>query len=246
LFRFTFIGYSVTIMEFIQDGMPEPTPAYLEPTEFLDFDTPLVREFAEKTTDLAKTDVEKAVELYYAVRDSIRYDPYGVKLDRSTYKASSLLAVGAGFCLPKANLLAASARAVGIYCAIGLSNVVNHLCTERLRRLMRGKNLFLHHGYAVLYLDGNWVKAAPAFNIELCTRFDVLPTEFDGRSHALFQPFDSKGRQHMEYVCDHGIWSDFPYHRVVKDFREYYPENFLNLTLRETVHRRFEQEQPLS
>ena len=120
-------------MEFIQDGMPEPTPAYLEPTEFLDFDTPLVREFAEKTTDLAKTDIEKAVKLYYAVRDSIRYDPYRVKLDRETYRASHLLAAGAGFCLPKANLLAASARAVGIHTAIGLSDVVNHLCTERLR-----------------------------------------------------------------------------------------------------------------
>ena len=246
MFRLSYIGYSVRVMEFIQDGMPEPTPAYLEPTEFLDFDTPLVRDFAEKTTEAAKTDIERAGMLYYAVRDSIRYDPYRVKLDRETYRASNLLAARAGFCLPKANLLAASARAVGIHCAIGLSDVVNHLCTERLRRLMSGKNLFLHHGYAVLYLDGNWVKAAPAFNIELCTRFDVLPTEFDGKSHALFQQFDSKGRQHMEYVCDHGIWSDFPYHRVVKDFRDYYPEKFLNLTVRETVHRRFEEERPLS
>ena len=73
-----------------------------------------------------------------------------------------------------------------------------------------------------------------------------FPTEFDGTSHALFQQFDSKGRQHMEYICDHGIWSDFPYHRVVKDFRDYYPEKFLNLTVRETVHRRFEEERPLN
>ena len=233
-------------MEFVKTGMPEPTPEYLKPTEFLDFEVASVREFAEKAIESAETDLEKAVGLYYAVRDTIRYDPYRDKLDRESYKASNLLAVRAGFCLPKANLLTALARAVNIHAAIGLSDVVNHLCTERLRRVMGGKNLFLHHGYAVLYLEGQWVKAAPAFNIELCDRFHVMPTEFDGGSDALFQPFDSKGRLHMEYVRDHGIWSDFPYDRVVGDFRDYYPDSFHDPGTPATVEARFEEEQPLS
>ena len=88
---------------------------------------------------------------------------------------------------------------------------------------MGGTTYFMHHGYAVLYLEGQWVKAAPAFNIELCTRFGVLPTEFDGRSDAIFQPYDAHDRRHMEYVKDHGIWSDFPYDRVEADFRAFYP-----------------------
>src|SRR5450756_2620720 len=75
---------------------------------------------------------------------------------------------------------------------------------------MGGKTYFMHHGYAVMYLEGRWVKAAPAFNIELCTRFGVVPTEFDGRSDAIFQPYDAHQRRHMEYVKDHGIWTDFP------------------------------------
>ena len=232
-------------MEFFKEGVPEPTPEYLKSTEFLDFDIPAVQEFAESTIDKAKTDIEKAVALYYAVRDTVRYDPYKIDLERETFRASHLLARKAGFCLPKAILLAASARAVGIHAAIGLSDVVNHLCTERLRRLMGDKELFLDHGYAVLYLDGEWVKAAPAFNIELCERFHVLPTEFDGKSDALFQPFDSKGRRHMDYVRDHGVWSDFPYDRVVKSFRDYYPESFYDPHVRETAQRRFEEEQPL-
>ena len=62
------------------------------------------------------------------------------------------------------------------------------------------------------------MKAAPAFNIELCTRFGVLPTEFDGRSDAIFQPYDARDRRHMEYVKDHGCWSDFPYDKVEADF----------------------------
>ena len=116
---------------------------------------------------------------------------------------------------------------------------------------MGGRNLFIHHGYAVMHLDGKWVKAAPAFNIELCDRFDVQPTEFDGTSHALFQQFDKRGRKHMEYVADHGVWSDFPFERVARDFRAYYPASFHDDLAREAALRekgaapKFEDEKPL-
>ena len=29
-----------------------------------------------------------------------------------------------------------------------------------------GTDLFVYHGYAELFLDGKWVKATPAFNVE--------------------------------------------------------------------------------
>jgi len=181
--------------------------------------------------------------MFYRVRDGIRYDPYRVGLSREMYKASHVLLVGRGFCLPKTNLLAACARAVGIPAAIGLADVKNHLCTEKLRRAMGGKELFLHHGYALLYVDGRWVKAAPAFNIELCEKFGVLPTDFDGRSDALLQPIDAQGKRHMEYVVDHGVFADFPFERVIEDFKAYYPES---LFYRSEDAVRFEDEQPLA
>ncbi|MBI2494848.1 MAG: hypothetical protein HYV94_22480 [Candidatus Rokubacteria bacterium] len=31
----------------------------------------------------------------------------------------------------------------------------------------------------------------------------------------------------MEYLRDHGLWSDFPYERVERDFRAFYPAGFL-------------------
>lgn len=229
-------------MEFIKDGVPEIGPEYLKPTEYFDFDVQAVRDFAFDAIGDADSAVDKAVRLYYAVRDQIRYDPYRIDLETVTYKASHLLEVGAGYCIPKANLLVACARAVGIPTAIGLSDVANHLCTERLRRIMGGKDLFIHHGYAVLHLDGNWLKAAPAFNIELCEKFDVLPTEFDGATNALFQEFDARGRRHMEYLADHGMWSDFPYDRVMTDFRNYYPMSFFDDAAREVVNRSYEAE----
>lgn len=228
--------------EFSQ-SYPEPSPEYLRPTEFLDFDAPSVRGFAEEAVRGAQNDSERAVRLFYRVRDSIRYDPYRISLDRDIYKASHVLSVGAGFCIPKANLLAATARAVGIHSAIGLSDVVNHLCTDKLRRAMGGVELFIHHGYTLLYLGGRWVKAAPAFNIELCRKFGVLPTEFDGTSDALLQPIDAQGRRHMEYVTNHGAWPDFPFETVISDFKALYPESLFR---QKEADVRFENEKPLT
>jgi transglutaminase-like putative cysteine protease len=205
---------------------PRPGPAYLQPTPFLDCDHPNVRAFAQSVTAGAGDAVERAVKLFYAVRDAIRYDPFAVRLVREDYVASRVLAAGRAYCLPKAILLAAAARSSGIPAAIGLSDVINHLTTEKLKARMGGQTLFIHHGYAVLYLQGQWVKAAPAFNIELCRRFHVRPTEFDGRSDAIFQEYDALDRRHMEYVRDSGIWSDFPFDQVVADFRALYPSSF--------------------
>ncbi len=204
---------------------PETGPEYLQPTSFLDSDTESVRRFAEQAAG-SGSDIEKAKRLFYAVRDSIRYDPFAVSRVREGYVASGVLAAGRAFCIPKAILLAAAARAVGIPAAIGLSDVINHLTTEKLKARMGGQTLFIHHGYAVLYLEGSWIKAAPAFNIELCERFHVRPTEFDGTRDAIFQEYDALDRRHMEYVRDSGIWSDFPFEKVVADFTALYPASF--------------------
>ncbi len=204
-------------------SVPEPGPAYLESTRFLDCANESVRRFAASAVGAETGEVARAVKLFYAVRDGWRYDPFSMRLDPETYVASKVLGAKGAFCIPKANLLAAAARAQGIQAAIGLSDVVNHLTTEKLRDRMGGKTLFMYHGYAVLYLEGQWVKAAPAFNIELCERFNVRPTEFDGRSDAVFQEFDTNNRRHMEYVKDHGMWSEFPYDKVIADFRAFYP-----------------------
>ncbi len=202
---------------------PQAGPEYLQSTRFIDSDSDAVRRFAEQAAGAETNEVGRAVKLFYAVRDGIRYDPFAISLEPEIYIGSKVLAAKSAYCIPKAILLAAAARALGIACAIGLSDVINHLSTEKLKARMGGTTYFMHHGYAVMYLEGRWVKAAPAFNIELCTRFGVLPTEFDGRSDAIFQPYDAYQRRHMEYVKDHGIWSDFPFDKVVADFRAFYP-----------------------
>jgi transglutaminase-like putative cysteine protease len=197
-------------------------PAYLRPGRFIDSADPAIRARAQSVVDGAADEREKAVRLFYHVRDGWRYDPFTFSLTPEHHTASTVLAVDYGYCITKAVLLSALARSVGIPSAVGLADVTNHLTSEKLTRQMGGSTLFVDHGFSLLHIDGRWVKAAPAFNIELCERFGVAPTEFDGRADAILQEFDAHGRRHMEYLRHHGAWSDLPFEKVERDFHAAY------------------------
>ena len=167
-------------------------------------------------------DRSRAVALYYAVRAGIRYDPYALDLSERGLRASTTLAAGRGWCVPKAVLLAAACRAIGIPAALGYADVRNHLSTERMRQQMR-TDLFYWHGYTAILLDGQWVKATPAFNVELCDKFRIRALEFDGREDSIYHPLDLDGRQHMEYLAYRGEFADVPLDEMAADFRKYYP-----------------------
>ncbi len=195
---------------------------YLKSTRFIDSDRSEIIDFARQYCANRETDVERAIALYEAVRDGIKYDAYRIDLRPEALRASSVLARGSGFCVSKAILLAAAARAVGIPSRLGFADVKNHMVTERLRRLMQ-TDLFVFHGYTQLLLDNKWVSATPAFNRSLCEHFDVAPLEFDGRSDSVFQQFDRKGNRYMEYVHDRGLHADVPRIEMLAAFREHYP-----------------------
>jgi len=200
----------------------EPTPATLAPTPLIDCDHPAVVAFAHRHA-VGADDRERAVALYLTVRDGFRYDPYRVDLSADGMRASAVLALGHGWCVTKAALLAAAARAVGIPARIGHADVRNHLSTERMRQAM-GTDLFVWHGWAELWLDGRWRKATPAFNVELCERFGLLPLEFDGVHDSLYHPYDRAGRRHMEYVHERGSFDEVPLAEIVAGFAAAYPQ----------------------
>lgn len=205
--------------------MNEDLQHYLQPTFFLDYDNERVAGFAEEVCAHAKTPTERAVALYYAVRDRIRYDPYNLRYTRTAMKASTVLSDQSGYCVAKAVLLAAVGRQQGIPCRLGFADVTNHLSTARLREMM-GTDLFVYHGYTELYLNDKWLKATPAFNLSLCSRFNVLPLEFDGTSDSIFHKFDALGHKHMEYVRDHGHFADLPFERIFTAYGKTYPRFF--------------------
>jgi transglutaminase-like putative cysteine protease len=195
---------------------------YLQPTPTIEADHPMVTAFIRQHIGDSSGDLDHAVKLFYAVRDGIRYDPYRIDISVEGLKASTTLKNGYGWCVSKAILLAACLRGIGIPTRLGFADVRNHLSTARLRRLMQ-TDVFCWHGYVSIFLDGRWVKATPAFNIELCEKFNLLPLEFDGRSDSLYHAFDRDGKRHMEYVHDRGEYDDVPIEAIRKTFFELYP-----------------------
>jgi transglutaminase-like putative cysteine protease len=197
-----------------------PTPAHLAATDAIDSQHPAVQAFVRQH-DRGASQRERAVALTHAVRDAFRYDPYRIDLSPQGMRASTVIANGHGWCVPKATLLAAVARAAGIPARLGFADVRNHLSTERMRQTMQ-TDLFIWHGYAELWLEGAWRKATPAFNLSLCQKFGLLPLDFDGLHDSIYHPFDEAGNRHMEYVNDRGTFDDLPLVRIVADFHRVY------------------------
>ena len=202
--------------------MNDTLGAALRSTSYLDADHPAVRAFALTVTAKSGCDRARAVDLYYAVRDGFRYDPYKIDLSVDGLKASRVLSDGFGWCVPKAILLAAACRAVGVPARVGLADVRNHLSTARLRETM-GSDMFYRHGYTAIHVDGRWVKATPAFNVELCRKMGLHTLEFDGYEDSIYHPYDLEGRRHMEYVTFHGEFDDFPREDLLETFARHYP-----------------------
>lgn len=202
-------------------GHPDPK-RYLDSSYYVDFEHRSVRAFVAQYVTADADDSTKAVQLFYAVRDQIRYNPYSAKLSPDAYRASATLEAGESWCVPKAIVMTAGARLLGIPARPGYADVRNHLTTDNLQALI-GTDVFAYHGYVELWLHQRWIKVTPVFNVELCEKFAVRPQEFDGVSDTLFQEFDARGRRHMEYLLDRGPYTDLPLREILMDFRDRYP-----------------------
>ncbi len=203
--------------------METPLAELVKATEHLDYESPAVREFvARAIPDPQAGPVEKAVRLYYAVRDGILYDVYGTDLSRTGMRASVIIERGTGFCIHKSLVYAAALRAVGVASRLYYGDVRNHLASPRLRELVGG-DVFRFHALTSVWLDGKWVLATPVFNKALCRLYRITPLDFDGSADSLYHPFDEDGRRHMEFLTVHGTFDDFPYDLVVGGIRTAHP-----------------------
>ena len=197
---------------------------YLEPTEFLDFQRERVRNKANEITNVLKTDKEKAIALFYWVRDNIKYNmyTYNPKI-KANLKASVTLRRKNGFCMSKAVLLSALARAAGIPARIRMVDIINHKINPKIIDLMQ-TNIFHCHGISEILLNGNWLKLTPVFDKDTALKAGFVPLiEFDGKNDALFKSHDKEGNQFVEYVKDYGVYSELPIEQIVEIFTKAYP-----------------------
>jgi transglutaminase-like putative cysteine protease len=202
--------------------MSHQPAAYLSSTWFIQSEAPEIAGLAREIVGGATDEIDRACLLFYAVRDGIRYDAYHIELSRESLRATSVLAAGASWCVPKSVLLAALCRAEGIACRLCYANVRNHMATQKLLDHM-GTDVFYYHGYNDIYLDSRWVKATVSFNRTLCEKARLAPLDFDGRHDSIYHPFDLAGRRYMEYLHDYGPFADVPYDDLAAKFAEMYP-----------------------
>ena len=198
---------------------------YLKSTYFVESQHKEIIAYTKKNISKTDTKIEQIISLYYAVRDGFLYNPYHLILKAEAFKASFMLTKNYGNCVEKACLLAACARHIGVPSRFGFAIVRNHIGTEKIEALLK-TNLLVFHGYNEFFLNGKWIKATPAFNKELCEKLGVAPLEFDGKTDSIFQEYDRKGGDFMEYVHEYGIFDDFPFEMFASEIRKHYGHLF--------------------
>ncbi|ALG09243.1 transglutaminase-like domain-containing protein [Kibdelosporangium phytohabitans] len=194
-------------------------------TDFLDHDSVAIQQFVRRVVDETSSLTQQAIALYRAVRDDVLYEVYGADLSREGLRASTILRRGTGMCVHKSVLYAASLRAIGVPSRLVLTDVRNHLASQRLRDLVGG-DVFRFHCLVAVRLNDKWVKATPVFNSRLCKLYGIAPLEFDGTADSLHHPFDLTGRQHMEFLHTHGEFADLPHELLLSGLRAAHPRIF--------------------
>ncbi len=203
----------------------EECDLYLSAGVFVDSDHPKVRAFVEDTITPDQSPKDRAIALFHKVRDHFRYNPYAVRLEPEQMKASVILESRKTFCVPKAIVLTAAARAAGIPARLGFSDVRNHLSPPGLLEVMRTE-VFAFHGYAEMWLGGHWVKGSPAFDQNLCLGLGLAPLDFDGEHDALLHAYDAEGSRYMEYLHHYGSFADLPHAVMIAAWKHHYPHLF--------------------
>jgi len=198
---------------------------YLQPTKFFDFNKKFVRDKAFEITEGLETEKEKAIALFYWVRDEIKYNmlAYNPSI-KANFEASVTLQRKNGFCVSKSILLSTFARAIGIPARIHLVDLINHKISQKVIDFM-DTNVMYYHGYSELYLNNKWVKLTPSFDQKTAIKGGFIPmVEFDGENDAVFATYDNEGRKFGEYIQDRGVHADLPLGDILRVFKEKYPK----------------------
>ncbi len=194
---------------------------FLQATASVESNHPQVRELAQRVAGDAEDVHEQARRLFLWVRDEIAYSLYNPFWLLEHYRASAIIERGHGYCVQKAVVLAALARASGIPTRLLFADIVNHRAAEEMTQLM-GTDLFTYHCYVEMLLREDWVKVVPSFDNRLCSKHEYPLVEFDGHSDALFAPRDAKGRAYMEYIRQYGAFADVPLEQMLQAWEDVY------------------------
>ena len=196
---------------------------FLSPTAGIQCDHPQVRALAASIVVGTDDPQQAAAELFNFVRDEVAYSPY-VPFDRlDDYLALATLERGKGFCVQKAALLCALARAADIPCRLGFAHIRNHQLPANLAQVL-GTDVMFHHCYVEWELNGRWRKATPSFERALCQERGWRVVEFQPRADCLLPALDLAGRPHISYLDKLGWREGVPLEEILESWRQGYGE----------------------
>jgi transglutaminase-like putative cysteine protease len=183
---------------------------YLRATSTIEAEHEKIIETATKVTRGCVSDEEKAVALFYFVRDSIKYNIYMISVFIEDFRASRILGWGKAYCVQKAVLLTALGRAAGIPSRLIFAKIKNHKIPDHVAKMFP-TTIFPRHGYNQFFLNGKWVNAAATFDKALCEKNGLPTVEFDGKTDAILPEKDLKGAPYIEYVEKFSPKEDLPF-----------------------------------
>jgi len=188
---------------------------YLKPTFTIESDHGRVSQTARDLTEGCSGDEEKAVSLFYFVRDSIRYNFHMISVFIEDFRASRVLEWQKGYCVQKAVLLTALGRAAGIPTRMAFAKIKNHSIPAHVLQKL-GTDSFPRHGYNQFFLNGKWISATATFDKELCKKNGLPTVEFDGKRDSILPDKDLKGGPYIEYLEKFSPREDLPFEWIVQ------------------------------
>lgn len=131
--------------------LPNDQPQeWLRPTRLLDLDDPKLRIQAMRITQLATTNVQKAV----AVHDFVKSLPFGCVSGFDHITAAAVLKAGRGDCHTKGTLFVAMLRSVGVPARLRFVS----LPSAFLKGIIDAPQSTITHAVGEVYADGDWVQ----------------------------------------------------------------------------------------
>ena len=176
---------------------------FLMPAPGIQCEHPEVFKLARDIARGSANDVEAARRLFNFARDQVRYSVRVPFWELDEFLALNTLARGCGFCVQKAALLAALARAIGIPARLGFADIQNHQVRGPLAELTP-EGIIRYHCFTEWFVGGRWLKATPSFDRGLSQELGWRLVEFDPQADALLPATDLEGKPHISYLRYHG------------------------------------------
>ncbi len=200
--------------------MNEPAlESFLEPAPGVQCEPREVFDLARQVARGSANDVEAAGRLFVYVRDTVRYSVRVPFEPMEEYQALNTLARGKGYCVQKAALLCALARALGIPARLGFADIRNFQFPEELTGLI-GDNVLTYHCFTEWFLGGQWYKATPAFDAALSAQRGWRVVEFAPGQDLLLPATTLEGRPHIQYLAQRGWRHGVPLEEMMANWIE--------------------------